>query len=54
MYYFLIGAVVGFLLEYIMNATDMNDDTTVGERIVWVCLWPFFVLAFLWGMFKGD
>jgi hypothetical protein len=54
MYYLLVGAVVGFLLEYIMNETDMNDDTTLGERVVWVIGWPIFVLAFLWGMFKDD
>lgn len=54
MLYLLVGAIVGFCFEIIMNKTDMNEDTTLGERIAWIALWPIFVIIFIWGMYGND
>lgn len=54
MIYLLVGSLCGFCIEFIMDRTELNDDTTLGERILWVVLWPVFILAFLWGISKDD
>jgi len=54
MIYFLVGVVCGFCIEFIMHRFEMNEDTTLGERILWISLWPYFVLAFLYGIMKDD
>ena len=54
MIYFLVGAVVGFCLEVVMNRVEMNEDTTLGERLSWIALWPIFVVVFIWGMYRDD
>jgi hypothetical protein len=50
--YFAMGSLCGLSFELLMDSTELNDDTTALERISWIVFWPFFVLIFLWGMFK--
>lgn len=52
--YFAVGAFAGFCIELLMDKTEMNEDTSIGERILWIILWPYFVLVFIWGMYRDD
>ena len=52
--YFIIGLVVGFLLELTMSVTT-GDKVNWGERIVIITLWPImgtlFIINFIRGFF---
>ena len=50
--YFIIGAIVGFLLELSMAVTT-GDKVSWGERIVIITLWPIMSLLFIINFIKG-
>jgi|GEM_PF-2096574 hypothetical protein len=51
--YITIGVVCGFCFDTLYQKLDMEPATNF-ERIFWFIAWPFFVLMFLYGMFKDD
>jgi len=53
MLYFLVGIACAFSFENIYSRMEM-EPPSVGERIMWIFLWPFFVLVFIWGIFFKD
>ncbi len=52
MMYIVIGMLTGMSIELLMLETDLNKDTTIFERFLWIMFWPIFVLIFLFGMKK--
>ena len=50
--YFIIGLVVGFLLELAMSVTT-GDRVNWGERIVIITLWPLMGILFIVNFIRG-
>ena len=50
--YFIIGAVVGFLLELAMSVTT-GDKVNWGERITIITLWPIMGILFIVNFIRG-
>jgi hypothetical protein len=50
--YFIIGVVVGFLLELAMSVTT-GDKVNWGERILIITLWPLMSILFVVNFIKG-
>ena len=50
--YFTIGVVCSFCFDVLMDWTEAEQPTTFFERVMWITLWPVFVLIFITGMRK--
>ena len=50
--YFIVGLVVGFLLELAMSVTT-GDRVNWGERIVIITLWPIMGILFIINFIRG-
>ena len=50
--YFIVGLVVGFLLEFVMSVTT-GDRVNWGERIVIITLWPIMGILFIVNFIRG-
>ena len=50
--YFIIGIIVGFLLELAMSVTT-GDRVNWGERIVIITLWPLMGILFIVNFIRG-
>ena len=52
--YLLIGAIVGLILETLVDKVS-NNRFTGGERLYIILLWPLSLMVFLYGFFnKGE
>ena len=50
--YFIVGLVVGFLLELAMSVTT-GDRVNWGERIIIITLWPIMGTLFIVNLIRG-
>ena len=50
--YFIIGVACSFCFDVLMDWTKAEQPTTFFERVLWITLWPVFVLIFITGMRK--
>ena len=51
--YITMGVVCGFCFDTLYQRLGMEQASNF-ERISWFIAWPFFVLIFLYGIFKDD
>jgi len=51
--YITIGVVCGFCFDVLYERLDMEPASNF-ERIFWFIAWPFFLVIFLWGLYKDD
>ena len=51
--YISIGVVCGFCFDILYKELDMEPASNF-ERIFWFMAWPFFLIMFLYGIFKDD
>jgi|14_taG_2_1085336.scaffolds.fasta_scaffold01311_15 hypothetical protein len=51
--YITIGVVCGFCFDVLYERLDMESASNF-ERIFWFIAWPFFLVIFLWGLYKDD
>ena len=51
--YFTTGLACAFCFDVLYTRLEV-EAATWPERILWMIAWPFFVLVFLWGIFKDD
>ena len=50
--YLVIGVACSFCFDVLMESTGQTEETgpvKIHERIMWVTLWPIFVLIFIFG-----
>ena len=51
--YITMGVVCGFCFDILYQRLGMEQASNF-ERIFWFIAWTFFVLIFLYGIFKDD
>ena len=51
--YFSLGVGIAFCFDLIYSSMDM-EPATWRERLLWIIAWPFFVMIFIYGLFKDD
>jgi hypothetical protein len=44
---------IAFCFDLIYSSMDMKSATWQ-ERLLWIIAWPFFVMIFIYGLFKDD
>ena len=48
--YLFLGLTVSIIMELLLKQLNPTDKVTIFERIVWIALWPMFVIIFIIGM----
>ena len=55
LFYLIIGIACSFCFDILMESTGQTKETgpvKTHERIMWITLWPVFVLIFIFGSFN--
>ena len=48
-----IGIICGLCFDILYDRMDM-EQASMFERLFWFVAWPFFLIMFLYGMYKDD
>mgnify|MGYP003625111775 FL=1 len=48
-----IGIICGLCFDVLYDRMDM-EQASMFERLFWFVAWPFFLIMFLYGMYKDD